>query len=108
MERIRQENHYNVKLLKGYGLSIDVKDNRLCPKCGQDPLSGGQEVKGWLVSQIPPEHIIISGKGYLSADAVKLPTDHNINISFSLTPAATLLLQCIRSCPVQRRLTSAI
>jgi CRISPR-associated protein Cas1 len=34
----------------------------------------------WFVSQIPYERIVISGKGYLSTEAVKLLTVHNINI----------------------------
>lgn len=29
-----QKNHYSVKLLKGYGVSINLKDNRLCLKGG--------------------------------------------------------------------------
>ena len=75
-----QKNHYNVKLLKGYGVSINLKDNRLCLKSGRDPFTGEQESEEWFVSQIPYERIVISGKGYLSTEAVKLLTDHNINI----------------------------
>ena len=75
-----QRNHYNVKLLKGYGVSINLKDNRLCLKGGRDPFTGEQYVEEWFVSQIPYERIVISGKGYLSTEAVKLLTDHNINI----------------------------
>lgn len=75
-----QKNHYNVKLLKGYGVSINLKDNRICLKGGRDPFTGEHEVEEWFVTQIPYERIIISGKGYLSTEAVKLLTDHNINI----------------------------
>ena len=75
-----QKNHYNVKLLKGYGVSINLKDNRLCLKGGRDPFTGEQEMEEWFVSQIPYERIVVSGKGYLSTEAVKLLTDHNINI----------------------------
>ena len=75
-----KNNHYNVKLLKGYGISISLKDNRLCLKGGRDPFAGEQEIEEWFVSQIPYERIVISGKGYLSTQAVKLLTDHNINI----------------------------
>ena len=73
-------NHYNVKLLKGYGVSINLKDNRLSLKGGRDPFTGEQETEEWFVSQIPYERIVISGKGYLSTEAVKLLTDHNISI----------------------------
>lgn len=80
MTVLGQKNHYNVKLLKGYGVSINLKDNRLCLKGGRDPFTGGQDTEEWFVSQIPYERIVISGKGYLSTEAVKLLTDHNINI----------------------------
>ena len=75
-----QKNHYNVKLLKGDGVSIQLKDNRLCLKGGRDPFTGEQETEEWFVSQIPYERIVISGKGYLSTEAIKLLTDHNINV----------------------------
>ena len=80
MTVLGQKNHYNVKLLKGYGVSIILKDNRLCLKGGRDPFTGEQETEEWFVSQIPYERIVISGKGYLSTEAVKLLTEHNINI----------------------------
>ena len=75
-----QKNHYNVKLLKGYGVSINLKDNRLCLKGGREPFTGEQEAKEWFVTQKKYERIVICGKGYLSIDAVTLLTDHNINI----------------------------
>jgi CRISP-associated protein Cas1 len=75
-----KKNHYNVKLLKGYGVSINLKDNRLCLRGSRDPFTGEQETEEWFVSQIPYERIVISGKGYLSTEAIKLLTDHNINI----------------------------
>ena len=75
-----QKNHYNVKLLRGYGVSINLKRNRLCLKGGRDPFTGKQETEEWFVSKIPYERIVISGKGYLSTEAVKLLTDHNINL----------------------------
>ena len=27
-----QKNHYNAKLLKGYGVSLNLKENRICTK----------------------------------------------------------------------------
>jgi CRISPR-associated protein Cas1 len=79
------KNHYNVKLLKGYGVSINLKDNRLCLKGGRDPFTGEQEIEEWFVSQIPYERIVISGKGYISTEAVRLLTDHNVNITLTDT-----------------------
>lgn len=75
-----QKNPYNVKLLKGYGASINLRDNRLCLKGGRDPFTREQVSEEWFVNQIPYERIVISGKGYLSTEAVKLLTGHNINV----------------------------
>lgn len=38
-----QRNHYNVKLLRGYGVSINVKDNQLILKNGLNPFSDQQD-----------------------------------------------------------------
>lgn len=80
-----QKNHYNVKLLNGYGVSINPKDNKLCLKGGRDPFTSKQESEEWFVTQIPYERIEISGKGYLSTESVKLLTDHNIRIVLTIT-----------------------
>lgn len=47
-----QKNHYNVKLLKGYGVSINLKDKRICLKGGQDPFTGEQDAEEWFIIQI--------------------------------------------------------
>jgi CRISP-associated protein Cas1 len=75
-----RKNHYNVKLLKGYGASISLKDKKVCLKGGKDPFTGKQEIEEWFVSQIPYEKIVIAGKGYVSTDAIHLLTQHNINV----------------------------
>src|SRR2546425_5245588 len=75
-----KKNHYNVKLLRGYGCSISLKNNKVCLKGGKDVFTGQQEVEEWFVTQIPYERIVISGKGYISTDAIQLLTDHNINV----------------------------
>jgi CRISPR-associated protein Cas1 len=74
------KNHYNVKLLKGNGVSISLKKNKVCLKGGKDVFTGQQEVEEWFVTQIPYERIVIAGKGYVSTDAIQLLTDHNINV----------------------------
>tara|TARA_Y100000780_G_C13331479_1_gene281593 strand:- start:115 stop:255 length:141 start_codon:yes stop_codon:yes gene_type:complete len=40
-----QKNHgyYNVKFLRGYGVSINLKDNKIILKDGTSPFSGEQE-----------------------------------------------------------------
>jgi CRISPR-associated protein Cas1 len=75
-----RKNHYNVKLLRGYALSINVKDNRVRLTGGRDPFTGNQEKEEWFVSQIPYEKIVIAGRGYVSTDAIELLSSHNVNI----------------------------
>ena len=69
-----------MKRLKGYGFSISQKEKLVCLKGGRDSFTCNQEKEEWFVSQITYERIVISGKGYISTEAVKLLTDHDINI----------------------------
>lgn len=67
-----RKNHYGVKLLRGYGCSIRLKDNRVVLRGGTDVFTGNAESEEWFVSQIPYERIVVAGKGYLSTEALKL------------------------------------
>jgi len=60
------KNHYNIKLLRGYGVSINLKDHRVILKDGMNDITGKSEKEEWFVTQIPYEKIVISGKGYVS------------------------------------------
>jgi CRISPR-associated protein Cas1 len=75
-----KRNHYNVKLLRGYGVSINVKDNKLILNNGQNDITGISEKEEWFVSKIPYEKIVISGKGYVSTEAISLLNQNNINV----------------------------
>jgi CRISPR-associated protein Cas1 len=75
-----KKNHYNVKLLRGYGASITLKANRVCLKDGRDPFTGQQEIEQWFVTQIPYERVVIAGKGYVSTDAIELLSENNVNV----------------------------
>ena len=44
MTLIGQKNHYNVKLLRGYGISINVKNNHLILKNGQNDITGISDI----------------------------------------------------------------
>ena len=48
-----QRNHYNVKLLRGYGVSISLKNNHLVLKNGQNDITGISDKEEWFVSKIP-------------------------------------------------------
>jgi CRISPR-associated protein Cas1 len=75
-----KKNHYGVKLLRGYGCSVRLKDNKVVLRGGTDVFTGEAETEEWFVTQIPYERIIVSGKGYLSTDAVSLLSQKNINV----------------------------
>ncbi len=75
-----RQNHYNVKFLSGYGLSVSLKDNKIILKNGTYPYSDIQEQEEWFITQLPYEKIVISGKGYLSTDALALLNENNRNV----------------------------
>jgi CRISPR-associated protein Cas1 len=75
-----QRNHYNIKFLRGYGVSISLKNNHLVLKNGSHDITGISEKEEWFVSKIPYEKIVISGKGYLSTEAISLLNQNNINV----------------------------
>ena len=72
-------NHYNVKFLKGYGFSVNVKDNKIVLKNCYDPFSEPQ-VEEWFVKNMPYEKIVLSGKGYISTEALSLLSENNRNL----------------------------
>ncbi|MCH7647706.1 MAG: CRISPR-associated endonuclease Cas1 [Thaumarchaeota archaeon] len=75
-----QKNHYNVKLLRGYGVSINIKNNKIILKNGSHDITGESEKEEWFVTKIPYEKIVISGKGYVSTEAISLLSKKNINV----------------------------
>jgi CRISPR-associated protein Cas1 len=74
-----RKNHYNIKVLTGYGVSVTVKNHKLILKNGLDPFSSKQEVEEWFITNLPYEKILISGKGYVSTDALALLSSHYRN-----------------------------
>ncbi len=75
-----RKNHYNVKLLRGYGVSIHLKDNKVILKNGIDYLSSIQDTEEWYITKLPYEKIVLSGRGYISTEAIKLLCENNKNI----------------------------
>lgn len=74
-----KQNHFNVKFLKGYGHSISVKDSKIVLKDNHDPFSEPTQEE-WFVKNMPYEKIILSGKGYISTDALSLLSQNNRNV----------------------------
>ncbi len=75
-----KQNHYNIKFLKGYGVSINLQDNRIILKNGQHDITGKSETEEYFVTRMPYEKIVISGRGYVSTDAIKLLSEKNDNV----------------------------
>lgn len=75
-----QKNHYNVKLLRGYGISISLKDSKIILKNGRHDVTGKQESESWFVNNMPYEKIVLSGKGYISTEALSLLSQKNRNV----------------------------
>ncbi|WP_415280824.1 CRISPR-associated endonuclease Cas1 [Candidatus Nitrososphaera sp. FF02] len=75
-----KKNHYGVKLLRGYGCSIRLKDKKVILRGGTDIFTGKAETEEWFVSQIPYERVVVCGKGYLSTDAISLLSQKNVNV----------------------------
>ncbi len=73
------KNHYNVKFLKGYGHSISVKNSKIILKDCHDPFSEPDKEE-WFVKNIPYEKIVLSGKGYISTEALSLLSENNRNV----------------------------
>ncbi len=57
------KSHYNIKLLRGYGISINLKNNKIIFKNGQNDITGISEKEEWFATKIPYEKIVVSGKG---------------------------------------------
>ncbi len=74
-----KKNHYNVKFLKGYGFSINVKDSKIVLKNVSDPFKE-PEVEEWYINNMPYEKIVMSGKGYISIEVLSLLSLHNRNV----------------------------
>lgn len=79
MTKKNQQNHYNVKFLKGYGHSISVKDSKIILKNNYDPFSE-PTTEEWFVKNMPYEKIVLQGKGYISTDALSLLSKNNRNV----------------------------
>jgi len=75
-----RKNHFNVKLLRGYGVSISLKNKKIILRNGRDVFSGNSEIEEWFVTKIPYEKIVVSGRGYLSTEAIKLLNQNNKNV----------------------------
>jgi len=76
-------NHYDIKVLSGYGCGISVSEQRLILKNGIDVFTQKQEIEKFIPQTIPYSRIVICGKGgYLSTKAIQLLSANHINTIF--------------------------
>jgi len=79
MTRRGQSINPHIKFLKGYGFSVNVKDNKIILKNAYDPFKES-ESEEWFIKQMPYEKIVLCGKGYVSTEALSLLSEHNKNV----------------------------
>jgi len=58
-------------------VSITLKNSKIILKNGSHPSTGESESEEWFVNQIPYEKIVISGKGYVSTEAISVLSENN-------------------------------
>ncbi|MCH8915707.1 MAG: CRISPR-associated endonuclease Cas1 [Thaumarchaeota archaeon] len=71
-----QKNYYNVKFLRGYGFSINIKDSKIILKNHYDQFSE-PEIESWFVKDMPYDRIVLQGKGYISTESLSLLSENN-------------------------------
>jgi CRISPR/Cas system-associated endonuclease Cas1 len=74
---------HRVKLLRGYGMGITLKDNQIILKNGKHFYEKDHEIETYFPSRFPYERIIVSGNGILSTTAIKALSQNNINLIFT-------------------------
>jgi len=79
IKKVRR-NHYNVKLLRGYGVSISLKNSKIILKNGSHDITGESQKEEWFANRMPYEKIIVSGKGYISTEAMMVLSEHNRHV----------------------------
>ena len=83
MTKRGQKSHYDIKILRGYGLKIFVKNQRIVLQNGIDVFTKKQQIEEYVPSSIPYSRIVIMGKGgYITTKAIQLFADYHTNIIF--------------------------
>jgi len=89
-----KNNHFNVKFLKGYGHSISVKDSKITLKSNHDPFNPPEQEE-WFVKNMPYEKIVLSGKGYVSTEALSLLSQNNRILFEFIVPSLVSINLCL-------------
>lgn len=93
-----KKNHYNIKLLRDYGVSINLKNNRIFLKNGQHDITGKSETEEYFVARMPYEKIVIQ-KDVEKLGKIGRYAYENLSIWFMILRFTTLamfgLLLCV-------------
>jgi CRISPR-associated protein Cas1 len=71
---------HRVKLLRGFGMSITIRDNQIVLKNGKHFYENSHEIESYFHSKFPYKRLIISSRGIISTDAIKTLSENNINV----------------------------
>ena len=71
---------HRVKLLRGYGMGITLKDNQIVLKNGKHFYEKDHEIESYFPSRFPYERIVISGRGIISTESIKALSENNVNV----------------------------
>src|SRR2546428_11084838 len=82
MTQTGQQNHYDIKYLRGYGSQVSVKNQRIVLKNGIDVFSEKQEIEEFVPTGLPYSRIILGKDGYISNKAIQLLADNHVNLVF--------------------------
>jgi len=82
MTQTGQQNHYDIKYLRGYGSQVSVKNQRIILKNGIDVFSEEQEIEEYVPTGIPYSRIVLGKDGYITNKAIHLLADNHINLIF--------------------------
>jgi len=83
MTKQGQKSHFDIKVLRGYGSKIFVKNQRIVLQNGIDVFTKKQEIEEYVPSSLPYSRIVVIGKeGYITTKAIQLLSDYHINVIF--------------------------
>lgn len=83
MTRKNQQNHYDIKVLSGYGYSVSVRNQRIVLKNGTDVFTEQSETEEFIPTALPYSRIVLVGRnGYISTKAIHLLAENHISLIF--------------------------
>ena len=77
---MQSDTTHRVKLLRGYGMGITLKDNQIVLKNGKHFYEKEHEIESYVPSRFHYERIVISGRGIISTESIKALSENNVNV----------------------------